>query len=140
MNWETMFDNTTARESEDFGPIAQGEYRGFFYMGKLDESKDVPRVSIQWRIVTKGEFQNRHVFSNYQLNEQGIPFLKEDLKTLGIPNVTAKTLTTSLESLNGTEATIFIKPKKVGDKLFYGVYVREKLGKSEFDMNEEIPF
>ena len=113
MSWETVFDSVEARETKEFGPLPQGEYKAFFYEAKIDETRDIPKVNITWRLVEQGEYKNRHVFSNYSLNEQGIPFLKADLRKLGIESVTAATLSESLQSLVGTEALVFIKPKTV---------------------------
>lgn len=145
MSWENLFDETDAqvKETKEYGVIKEGKYTGFFYEAKLNETKTPAQVSIKWRIVdADSEFKNRHVFANYTMNEKGIPFLKSDLYTLGVEQVTSKNLIKSLASLTGKEAEIYIKPKPVGDKVFYSVFVNELLTKNApaFNMDEEIPF
>ena len=75
------------------------------------------------------------MFANYTLNDKGIPFLKQDLKLLG-KTATIATLRDDLESLTGTEAEIFVKPKFVGDKVYYSVYINKVTAST----SDRIPF
>lgn len=152
MSWERMFDDTEAAEKkeQEFKPIDKGTYRAIIDNAKLDETKTPARLSINWKLISQGPFANRHVFSNYTMNEKGIPFLKSDLRTLGFPEVTSKSLSKILADLERVEAMIFVKPNPKDDKMFYNVYINEVLDSDQikkldndevFDPDaEEIPF
>ncbi len=160
MSWEKLFDTLAAREKQeqDFAEITEGKYNAFVYEVKFNETKTPPQIGVQWRIVTEGPFQNRHVFSNYSLSEKGIPFLKADLSMMDV-DVAAKTLGTDIQGLVGREAKVYIKPRQVDDKTFYSVFINEHVTKDaaqkvkaqarpatkattkpKFDADEEINF
>lgn len=138
-NWESIFDTVEAREKEEakFEPIEEGTYAGFIDGAKLNETREPAQVSITWKLVgdKPHKFANRKVFANYTLNDKGIPFLKQDLKLLG-KTATIATLRDDLESLTGTEAEIFVKPKFVGDKVYYSVYINKVTAST----SDRIPF
>lgn len=144
-DWEKIFDTVAAAETKQstYATITEGTYTGFIDGAKIIETRTPPQATITWKIVSEGpsEFANRLVFANYSLNEKGIPFLKSDLRKLG-KEVTLATLRSTLQSLIGLEAEIYVKPKVVGEKTFYSVYVNDLLTKdtSGFDHTEHIPF
>lgn len=146
-DWGDIFDNAEAKEAKEFGPIPAGEYTGFILGAKINETKS-PRVEIEWRIVDEGSaYANRHVFSSYNLNETGIPYLKMDLRTMGFEEITKKNLTEALEGLTGREAKIFVKPREYNGKTYYNVYINENLTNQKLNgsapkvnEHEEIPF
>lgn len=142
---EKLFDTVAAAETKQatYETITEGKYLGFCDGAKINEARDPAQVSLTWKIVSEGpsKFANRLVFANYQLNEKGIPFLKSDLRKLG-KTTTLATLRSDLESLIGVEAEIYVKPKVVGDKTYYSVYVNDIATKdySGFNHTESIPF
>lgn len=138
MNWADTFDKTEAKKDEEYAAIAEGTYTAYVDQFKIDETKTPARLSITWKI-TDDLAKNRNVFANYNLNEVGIPFLKKDLNTLGVADVTARTLTQKLDALIGTKAEVYVKPKAKDGKTYYSVYVNEKID-SSFNADEEIPF
>jgi len=144
-DWEKLFDTVKEAETKQstFAPIDEGTYTGFIDGAKIIETRTPPQVTITWKLVSEGpsKFANRLVFANYTLNEKGIPFLKADLRKLGRLTSLA-TLRSDLSGLIGVEAEIYVKPKVVGEKTFYSVYVNDLIAKTEdgFNPNEEIPF
>lgn len=145
MSWEHLFDTIEEKETNQLGPIPMGEYRGLIYEAKIIETKTPAYVSIQWRIVDEhSQYKNRTIFSNYQLTERGIPFLKQDLKVLDLPISSGKNLASDIQMLTGREAKIFIKPREYNGKTYYNCYIREHLTATHdnktFDSQEEIPF
>lgn len=144
-DWEKIFDTVAEAEKKEatYETITEGVYMGFIDGAKIIETRTPAQVTITWKIVSEGpsKFANRLVFANYSLNEKGIPFLKADLRKLGRLTRLA-TLRSDLEGLIGIEANIYVKPKVVGEKTFYSVYVNDLITKKEdgFNPHEEIPF
>lgn len=146
-DWEKLFDTVAEAESKQstFETITEGTYIGFIDGAKVIETRDPAQVTITWKLVSEGpsKFANRLVFANYSLNEKGVPYLKADLrKLLGKPSTLA-TLRTDLTSLIGTEAEIYVKPKVVGEKTFYSVYLNDLISpikKNKIETTDSIPF
>lgn len=68
---------------DDFEILPDGEYSAIIDNSSLDIQKEPARLSVTYKI-TEGKFQNRRVFTNYNLAGKGLGFLKKDMKTLGI--------------------------------------------------------
>lgn len=126
MGWEDLFDTTQAAETKEstFEPITEGKYDGFIDSVKINETREPASTTITWKIVGDKEspFANRLVFSSYSMTETGISFLKKDMMLLGLTPKLA-TLRDDLQTLVGTEAEIYVKPRPVGDKTFYSVFI-----------------
>lgn len=129
-NWQELFDDMKEEKEAKYAPIEKGNYTAFVYEAKLVETKEPPSVSIQWRIVDEGKFKNRTIFTNYSMNEKGIPALKETLRKLDAETSSAK-LAETLGILTGREAMVSVTPQPKGDKTYYSVYVREHLTKDK---------
>lgn len=145
-DWEKLFDTVKEAETKQatYEPIDEGTYIGFIDGAKVIETRTPPQVTITWKLVSEGasKFANRLVFGNYSLNEKGIPFLKADLRKLGKQS-TLSTLRTDLSELVGLEAEIYVKPKVVGDKTFYSVFINDLISpvkKNSFNSADTIPF
>lgn len=147
MSWGELFDRTEAAEKKDvqYANIPNGEYSAVLDTYKIDESKEPARLSLTWKLATDDDFDGRYVFSTYQLNEKGIPFLKKDLRTLGVDEPKANTLTKTLTNLCGVEALVGVKQRPHEGKMYYNVFVndlaeRAATKSTSFDKDEEIPF
>lgn len=116
--WEQLFNNIKPSESTvaAFDKIPEGKYNAVIEKALINSANQYgPRVEFQFRI-SEGEFSKRKVWSNYNLTEQGIPYLKKDLLSLGHTVNQAEDLESALTAILESEVEVFIKYKDVKNK------------------------
>lgn len=84
-NLDTLW-NETEPGTTDFAPIKPGSYRAKVTGALYEQGKDgkPDRVQFEYTLNEVGEFENRKVWENNQITEQGIKFLVTNLDKLGI--------------------------------------------------------
>jgi hypothetical protein len=118
------FDDAKPADDIAFQPIANGNYIVKCCDYKLDQTVTPWRASFGFEI-TEGDFKGRKVFSNYQVNEKGGPFLKKDMALMGQDEVTSSDLLAKMclaaQSDNKYEA--HIKQREYNGKTYYNIYL-----------------
>lgn len=157
MTFGTMWDDAPT-EREAFKKITTGDYNATITDYSVDVTKDPGRVQFTFEVTGSddedldAEFSGRKAWGNYQLNEKGIPFLKQDMFTLGLPVDDVHSLD-ELANVLGNSINKHVKvhiksaPGKTGSKIFTNVYINgldtddaEEESGPGFDKNEDIPF
>lgn len=82
-DFKSMFQETAAAEGGGFALIEQGTYEAELTEAKLDLQRSPAQISMVYQI-TQEPYVGRKLWSNYNLNGQGIAYLKKDLDTLGL--------------------------------------------------------
>lgn len=110
-NWEKVWESTSAAESGSFSEIPEGKYHASCTGARIKELGEREVVELEWTLEN-----GRKAWQSYNLTEQGIPFLKKDLETLGHTVIKADGLELALEQINGVNAEIYIKYKEYVSK------------------------
>lgn len=150
------FDSAQPATDIEFQPIANGNYIVKCCDYKLDQTQNPWRASFGWEI-TEGDFVGRKVYSNYQVNEKGGPFLKKDMSLMGQNEVTSQDLLAKMclaaQASNKYEAGI--KQRDYNGKTYYNIYLNslandtdtaldsllnDSAGPEGIDVNEDIGF
>jgi hypothetical protein len=134
---------TTASNAADFEPIPTGDYKVALHFTQVDLTGPVPKAKLRYKIL-EGDFSGRMLFSDYQLSDKGIPFLKKDLKTMGYTD-NPKNLDELSKVLNGmVSKTLKVKaiqrtyPKKDGTQgVAHNVYVNAALAEASHVQAEQ---
>lgn len=100
-------------KSNDFADITVGNYELKLEDVTLDKTKTPEKVSLKYR-VTAGEFENRVIFVNQQLNPVGVSILKELLLKLGYTGAPKSTddLLAALLTYKGTRLDGYVSSRK----------------------------
>jgi len=139
----------TAQPATDveFQPIPGGDYCLRVSNYKLDQTGDPWRATFELSIV-KGAYEGRKVFANYQVNEKGGPFLKKDMRLMGITeDINTENLLAQM-TLAAQKSNLYqghIKPREYNGKTYYNVYLNELWTDTQpepkgIDTNDEIDF
>lgn len=139
------FDSIESADDVEFNEIPTGDYLIKLEESSIDETRNPPRISMQFEIVNS-DFKGRKVWTNYNLNEKGAPFLKRDLHYLGsTENITKDNLLAEITKPVGKEIEASISPRVYNGKTYYNVYLKNPNNKKEenvagFDSADGIPF
>jgi len=113
MSWQDTFRSAPAaeqKETGEFAPLPTGTYTAEVTDARVDETGDTPRVVWEFTI-TGGEYTRRKVWQNQNLNETGIPWLKQNLQKLEEPCDNPVFLAQSLANCVGKEIDLYVKQK-----------------------------
>lgn len=134
----SAFDDDYAEaEAPDFEEVPDGKYQVHVHGVRLGESqKGDPMV--KWDlIVLSGQYEGRHIFKNAVITHASLPFVKGDLKTLGLELPKFSELPNHLESL--LDLTLEVTKRTKGD--YTNVYFNRRLNVPgdgpEFDPTKE---
>ena len=136
------FDEVEASEEIEFKEIPKGDYVCKITNSNVDKTKSPWRVSFEYTI-QDGDFSGRKVFGNYSVDKKSGGFLKKDLKTLGIDNVSALNLEACVLKANRVENRLdcHIKPRVYNEKTYYNVYLNGFMEDiPSVDKNDELDF
>jgi len=132
--------DTASTDEKKTDTIPEGEYATYVKTARIDESKEIPKVVIAFQITDEGPQKNRILFANYTFSEKGIPFLKSDIRKMGLEVGEPKDLQTEIEYLVGKKVKVATKHREYNGKVYNSVFVRSLIDSAEFDKDEEIPF
>jgi hypothetical protein len=140
MGFMDDFKSADEPASNDFEIVAEGDYVAQMTDVKIDATKTPARLSITLEI-TSGDFKNRKMWLNYNLQGQGLGFLKKDLKTLGIDYSNVKK-EEDLASIIWDASPVFVEMavvhKEWKGKMYANAYVNGRT--SATTSSEDIPF
>ena len=92
-------DDFKAAEPADFDEVPDGKYQVRVESVKLAESSN-GNPMIKWDLVViSGQYEGRHVFKNSVITRESLPFVKGDLKVLGVEPAKLSDLPVYFETL-----------------------------------------
>ena len=110
-------------EAPDFDEVPDGKYQVRIEAVRMAESQKGDPM-IKWDlIVISGQFEGRHIFKNSVITQASLPFVKGDLKTLGLQLPKFSELPNHLEELLDKRLQV---TKKTKDE-FTNVYFNKLL-------------
>ena len=120
----TAFDEEYEQaEAPDFDEVPDGKYQVRIESVRMAESQKHDPM-IKWDlIVISGQFEGRHIFKNSVITQASLPFVKGDLKTLGLQLPKFSELPNHLEELLDKRLQV---TKKTKDE-FTNVYFNKLL-------------
>jgi len=120
----TAFDEEYEQaEAADFDEVPDGKYQVRIESVRMAESQKGDPM-IKWDlIVISGQFEGRHIFKNSVITQASLPFVKGDLKTLGLQLPKFSELPNHLEELLDKRLQV---TKKTKDE-FTNVYFNKLL-------------
>ena len=105
-------------EPQDFATITPGTYAAKVANATYEEGKDdkPDRVQFEFDLTEEGEFFNRKIWVNNQVNVQGMPFLVTNFAKLGVKKpAKVADIPMTLEGALGKEVTLKVVNKKKPD-------------------------
>jgi hypothetical protein len=120
----TVFDEEYQQaEAPEFEEVPDGKYQVRIEAARLAESSKGDPM-IKWDLVViSGQFAGRHIFKNSVITSASLPFVKGDLKTLGVQLPRFSDLPNHLEELLDKRLQV---TKKTKDE-FSNVYLNKLL-------------
>jgi hypothetical protein len=120
----SVFDSEyEAAEAPDFEEVPDGKYQVTVKTVRLGESSKGDPM-LKWDLVViSGQFAGRHIFKNAVITAASLPFVKGDLKTLGVTLPKFSELPNHLEGLLDKKLQV---TKKTKDE-FTNVYFNKLL-------------
>jgi hypothetical protein len=116
-------DEFESAEAPAFDEVPDGKYQARVESVRLDHSQNGDPM-IRWDlIVVSGPHAGRHVFKNSVITQASLPFVKGDLKTLGVSLAKFSDLPNQLESL--LDITLEITKRTRGD--YTNVYFNKRI-------------
>ena len=133
-------DDFSSAESSDFDEVPDGKYQVRINTVRLDKSRKGDPM-IKWDlIVISGNFTDRHLFKNSVITPAALPFVKGDLKTVGLTLTKFSELQGRLEEL--LDVTLDITKRTRGE--YTNVYFNKRLqlatGAVSRGSNDDVPF
>jgi Protein of unknown function (DUF669) len=125
MSFLEEFKKIEAESSGGFELIPEGTYSAVIDNSTVDLTKSPARLSVKYKIVD-GEFKNRVLFSNYNMEGKGLGFLKKDMKTLGIDysNVQSEQDVAKLMfGMVGAGVEVYVNQREWNGKKYNGTYL-----------------
>lgn len=123
---------TDAPERGDFGPLPEGTYQGFIDRFEVRSNMNTGDPEAVWTIKVAGpKHAGRLVWHQRRVNREGLPWLKQDLHTLGFGDLVPSDLNSEAvraRFLNvGVGFAVKHKPSQTVGKPFVNVYLNERL-------------
>ena len=116
-------DDFSSAETSDFEEVPDGKYQVRIDSVRLDRSQKGDPM-IKWDLVViAGQHNARHIFKNSVITPAALPFVKGDLKTLGLDLAKFSDLTGRLEEL--LDVTLEITKRTRGE--FTNVYFNKRI-------------
>ena len=116
-------DDFSSAEAPSFDEVPDGKYQVRIDAVRLDRSQKGDPM-IKWDlIVIAGQHSGRHIFKNSVITPAALPFVKGDLKTLGIELAKFSDLAGRLEDL--LDATLEITKRTRGE--YTNVYFNKRI-------------
>jgi len=123
-------------EAADFDEVPDGKYQVRIQSVRMAESTNGNPL-IKWDLVIlNGKFEGRHIFKNSVITPAALPFIKGDLKTLGLQLAKFSDLPLYLETLLDLRLNVTKRTK--GD--FTNVYFQNLITAAAPANPDETPF
>jgi hypothetical protein len=137
----TSFDDEfESAEAPSYEEVPDGKYQVKIQTAKLESSqKGDPMIKFDLEIIS-GSQAGRHIFKNSVITQASLPYVKADLKTLGLELAKFSELSGRLEEL--LDVTLEITKRTRGD--YTNVYFNRRLNIARASSNsladENLPF
>lgn len=137
----TSFDDEfESAEAPSYEEVPDGKYQVKIQTAKLESSqKGDPMIKFDLEIIS-GSQAGRHIFKNSVITQASLPYVKADLKTLGLELAKFSELSGRLEEL--LDVTLEITKRTRGD--YTNVYLNRRLNIARASSNsladENLPF
>ena len=137
----TSFDDEfESAEAPSYEEVPDGKYQVKIQTAKLESSqKGDPMIKFDLEIIS-GSRAGRHIFKNSVITQASLPYVKADLKTLGLELARFSELSGRLEEL--LDVTLEITKRTRGD--YTNVYFNRRLNIARASSNsladENLPF
>ncbi|MEK0426899.1 MAG: hypothetical protein RJB11_2990 [Planctomycetota bacterium] len=137
----TSFDDEfESAEAPSYEEVPDGKYQVKIQTAKLESSqKGDPMIKFDLEIIS-GSQAGRHIFKNSVITQASLPYVKADLKTLGLELARFSELSGRLEEL--LDVTLEITKRTRGD--YTNVYFNRRLNIARASSNsladENLPF
>ena len=133
-------DDFSSAESSSFDEVPDGKYQARIDSVRLDRSQKGDPM-IKWDLVViAGQHSGRHVFKNSVITPAALPFVKGDLKTLGLELVKFSDLAGRLEEL--LDRTLEITKRTRGEytNVYFNKQIQIAATANGVPPSNEIPF
>jgi len=133
-------DDFSSAEEPSFDEVPDGKYQVRIDSVRLDRSQRGDPM-IKWDLlVIAGQHQGRHIFKNSVITPAALPYVKGDLKTVGLQLAKFSDLSARLEDL--LDVNLEITKRTRGD--YTNVYFNKRIeiagGNSQSLSDDEVPF
>jgi hypothetical protein len=132
-------DDFSSVEAPNFDELPDGKYQVRIDAVRLDRSQKGDSM-IKWDLVViAGQHSGRHIFKNSVITHAALPFVKGDLKTLGLELAKFSDLSGRLQDV--LDATLEISKRTRGD--YTNVYFNKRIkiaGDASQPSDDEVPF
>jgi len=119
----TFDEEYDAAEPADTDEVPDGKYQVRVQRVKLDRSQKGDPM-LKWDLVVlSGQHANRHIFKNAVITQASLPFVKGDLKTLGLETLRFSELPQHLEEL--LDLTLEVTKRTKGE--YANVYFNKRI-------------
>ena len=116
-------DDFSSAEAPSFDEVPDGKYQARIDSVRLDHSQKGDPM-IRWDLVViAGQHDGRHIFKNSVITPAALPFVKGDLKTLGLELAKFSDLAGRLEEL--LDATLEVTKRTRGE--YTNVYFNKRI-------------
>ncbi|MCG3180462.1 MAG: hypothetical protein BIFFINMI_02823 [Phycisphaerae bacterium] len=127
-----------AAEAPDFDEVPDGKYQVTVKTARLGESSKGDPM-LKWDLVIiSGQFAGRHIFKNAVITAASLPFVKGDLKTLGVTLPKFSELPSHLPGLLDTKLQVTKRTKDEFTNVYFNKVLDIPAGEAASD--EPAPF
>lgn len=133
-------DDFSSAESPSFDEVPDGKYQVTIDSVRLDRSQRGDPM-IKWDLlVIAGPHQGRHIFKNSVITPAALPYVKGDLKTVGLQLAKFSDLSDQLEDL--LEVNLEITKRTRGDytNVYFNKRIENAAGNSRSHSDDGVPF
>jgi len=133
-------DDFATAEAPEYDEVPDGKYQVRIESVRLDSSqKGDPMIKFDLEVIS-GAQAGRHIFKNAVITQASIPYVKGDLKTLGLELVKFSQLAGRLEEL--LDVTLEVTKRTRGDyaNVYFNRRIRIAAGSSGEFSQDQVPF
>lgn len=137
----TVFDDEyDSADAPDFDEVPDGKYQVRVDTVRMDHSQNGDPM-IKWDlIVIAGPHSGRHIFRNSVITQASLPFVKGDMKTLGVSLAKFSDLPNQLESLLDINLEITKRTRGEYANVYFNKRLQIPSGSQPEASHGEIPF
>jgi hypothetical protein len=131
-------DEYAAVKPADNGEVPDGRYQVRVQSVKIDYSKNNQKM-LRWDLVViAGTHARRHIFKNAVITDASLPFVKGDLKTLGLKLKKLSELPNHLDELVGRTLEVTKRTKDEYTNVYFNKRIQAPA--PEAGQSDDVPF
>ncbi len=133
-------DDFSSAESPSFDEVPDGKYQVTIDSVRLDRSQRGDPM-IKWDLlVIAGPHQGRHIFKNSVITPAALPYVKGDLKTVGLQLAKFSDLSARLEDLLDVNLEITKRTRGDYTNVYFNKRIEIAAGNSRSHSDDGVPF